>query len=290
MSLAETPQLPPALYVVATPIGNLGDITLRALEVMRGVDRIACEDTRHSRLLLQHHGIGTPLFAVHQHNEAASAARIVEALQHGERIALISDAGTPGISDPGAVVAAAVREAGLIVVPIPGPSAVTCALSASGLPQGPVTFAGFLPAKAAARRKALSELATLPGALVFYEAPHRVLDALADMAARLGSERLCLIARELTKRFETLHRLPLAEATTWIGVDPDRQRGEFVIVVESAAVTGVEVKGADALLRVLLEELPPNQAARLAAKATGMERQALYRRALALKPQAAAGP
>ena len=289
MSLADTPPLPPALYVVATPIGNLGDITLRALEVLRGVDRIACEDTRHSRLLLQHHGIGTPLFAVHQHNEAASAARIVEALQQGERIALISDAGTPGISDPGAVVAAAVRAAGLAVVPIPGPSALTCALSASGLPPGPVTFVGFLPAKAAARRKALGELAALPGALMFYEAPHRVLDALADMAAMLGGERLCLIARELTKRFETLHRLPLAEAATWVGADADRQRGEFVIVVEAATGTAAEAKDADALMRVLLEELPPNQAARLAAKATGIERQALYRRALALKPEPKAG-
>jgi len=281
---AQTP-LPPALYVVATPIGNLGDMTLRALEVLRGVDRIACEDTRHSRPLLQHHGISTPLFAVHQHNEAASAERIVEALQQGERIALISDAGTPGISDPGAMVVAAVRAAGLSVVPIPGPSALACALSASGLPPGPVTFAGFLPAKAAARRKALGDLAALPGALVFYEAPHRVVESVADMANVLGGERRCLVARELTKRFETLHRLPLSEAAAWLEADPDRQRGEFVLLVEPAPEQATDAAAADGLMRVLLEELPPNQAARLAAKATGIERQTLYRRALELKPE-----
>ena len=280
---AQTP-LPPALYVVATPIGNLGDITLRAVEVLRGVDRIACEDTRHSRPLLQHHGIGTPLFAVHQHNEAASATRIVEALQQGERIALISDAGTPGISDPGAIMVAAVRAAGLQVVPIPGASALACALSASGLEAGPVTFAGFLPAKAAARRKTLAALAAAPGALVFYEAPHRVMESVADMASMLGGERHCLVARELTKRFETLHRLPLGEAAAWLAADADRQRGEFVLLVEAVDEAAAETRDADALMRVLLEELPPNQAARLAAKATGIERQALYRRALELKP------
>lgn len=284
MNPEASPLLPPALYVVATPIGNLGDITLRALEVLRSVDRIACEDTRHSKPLLLHHDIGTPLFAVHMHNEAASAARIVEALQRGERIALISDAGTPGISDPGAVVVAAVRTAGLPVVPIPGPSALACALSASGLPPGPVTFVGFLPAKAAARRKALTELAAAPGALVFYEAPHRVLESLADMAALLGGERHCLIARELTKRFETLHRLPLGEAKAWLEADPDRQRGEFVLLVEPAAEQASDAATTDGLMRVLLEELPPNQAARLAAKVSGIDRQTLYRRALELKP------
>ncbi len=285
MNHAEAPPLPPALYVVATPIGNLGDITLRAIGVLRGVDRIACEDTRHSRGLLQHHGIATPLFAVHQHNEAASAARIVEALQQGERIALVSDAGTPGISDPGAVVVAAVRAAGLPVVPVPGASALACALSASGLPPGPVTFAGFLPAKAAARRKVLADLAALPGALVFYEAPHRVLDSLADMAAVLGGERSCLIARELTKRFESLHELPLGEAAAWLEADADRQRGEFVLLVTPPAAQAIDAATADRLMRVLLEELPPNQAARLAAKATGIDRQTLYRRALELKPE-----
>jgi len=285
MNATTTPLLPPALYVVATPIGNLGDITLRALEVLRSVDRIACEDTRHSRPLLQHHGISTPLFAVHQHNEAASAGRIIEALRQGERVALISDAGTPGISDPGAVVVAAVRAAGLAVVPIPGANALACALSVSGLPPGPVTFAGFLPAKAAARRKVLADLAALPGALVFYEAPHRVVESVADMANVLGGERRCLVARELTKRFETLHRLPLSEAAAWLEADPDRQRGEFVLLVEPAPEQATDAAAADGLMRVLLEELPPNQAARLAAKATGIERQTLYRRALELKPE-----
>jgi len=284
MPMNSAPTLPPALYVVATPIGNLGDITLRALEVLRGVDRVACEDTRHSRPLLQHHDIRTPLFAVHQHNEAASAARIVEALQQGERIALITDAGTPGVSDPGAVVVAAVRAAGLTVVPIPGPSALACVLSVSGLPPGPVTFAGFLPAKAAARRKALAALAVMPGALVFYEAPHRVLESLADMTASLGGERHCLIARELTKRFETVHRLPLRDAAAWLAAEADRQRGEFVLLVEPAGHGATDIAAVDTLLRVLLEELPPNQAARLAAKATGVGRQALYRRALELRP------
>jgi 16S rRNA (cytidine1402-2'-O)-methyltransferase len=284
MSSDNTAPLPPALYVVATPIGNLGDITLRALEVLRGVDRVACEDTRHSRPLLLHHGITTPLFAAHMHNEAAAAARIVEAIEQGQRIALISDAGTPGVSDPGAVIVAAVRAAGLAVVPIPGPSALACALSASGLPPGPVTFVGFLPAKAAARRKALTALAAVPGALVFYEAPHRVLESVADMAAALGGQRQCLVARELTKRFETLHRLPLAEAAAWLGADPDRLRGEFVLLIDAAGEAAPDTAQADGLMRVLLEELPPNQAARLAAKATGIDRQTLYRRALELKP------
>jgi len=284
MTLASAPLLPPALYVVATPIGNLGDITLRALEVLRGVDRIACEDTRHSQRLLERHDIRTPLFAVHMHNEAASAERIVEALRRGERIALVSDAGTPGVSDPGAVVVAAVRAAGLTVVPIPGASALTCALSASGLLPGPVTFIGFLPTKSAARRKVLETMATLPGALVVYEAPHRVLESLTDMAATLGGERHCLIARELTKRFETLQRLPLQSAAGWLTEDADRQRGEFVLVIEAAPEQTADAASADALLRVLLEELPPNQAARLAAKATGIDRQTLYRRAMTLKP------
>ncbi len=277
--------LPPALYVVATPIGNLGDITLRALEVLRSVDRIACEDTRHSRSMLRHHGIDTPLFAAHAHNESAAAARIVEAVRQGQRIALISDAGTPAISDPGALAVAAVRAAGLRVVPVPGPSALACALSAGGLSPGPVTFAGFLPAKAAARRKVLSSLSSLPTALVFYEAPHRVVESVTDLAAVLGGERICLIARELTKRFETLHRLPLGEAADWLGADADRQRGEFVLLLERAPQQTADVAAADVLMRVLLEELPPNQAARLAAKATGVERQALYRRALQRKQE-----
>lgn len=279
-----TSPLPPALYVVATPIGNLADITLRALGVLRGVDRIACEDTRHSRPLLRHHGIATPLFALHMHNESASAGRIVEAVQRGERIALISDAGTPGISDPGAQVVVAVRAAGLAVVPIPGPSALACALSASGLAPGPVTFAGFLPAKAAARRKALAELSTIPGALVFYEAPHRVVESVADMAAILGGERSCLVARELTKRFETLHCLPLEHIVAWLEGDVDRQRGEFVLVITPAARSHASTAEADPMLRVLLEELPPNQAARLAAKVCGIDRQTVYRRALEIKP------
>jgi len=285
MTLEASPLLPPALYVVATPIGNLGDITLRALEVLRGVDRIACEDTRHSRAMLRHHGVATPLFAAHAHNESAAATRIVEAVRKGQRIALITDAGTPGISDPGALVVAAVRAAGLTVVPVPGPSALACALSASGLPPGPVTFAGFLPAKAAARRKVLSSLSSLPTALVFYEAPHRVVESVADLATLLGGERLCLVARELTKRFESLHLLPLGEVAAWLGADPDRQRGEFVLVVSAAAESSAQVSAADTLLRTLLEELPPNQAARLAAKASRIDRQTLYWRALELKPE-----
>lgn len=285
MSVDASPSLPPALYVVATPIGNLADITLRALDVLRDVDRIACEDTRHSRAMLRHHGIDTPLFAAHAHNESVAAARIVEAVRKGQRIALITDAGTPGISDPGALMVAAVRAAGLAVVPVPGPSALSCALSASGLPPGPVTFAGFLPAKAAARRKVLSSLSGLPSALVFYEAPHRVVESVADLAALLGGERLCLVARELTKRFETLHLLPLGEVAAWLGADPDRQRGEFVLVVSAAPESSAQSSAADTLLRTLLEELPPNQAARLAAKASRIDRQTLYRRALELKPE-----
>jgi len=283
------PPLAPGLYVVATPIGNLADITLRALAVLAGVDQIACEDTRHSKTLLTHHGIRTPAFAAHMHNEAAAAERIVRLISEGQRIALVSDAGTPGISDPGAVIVAAVRDAGLPVVPIPGASALACALSGSGLPPGAVTFVGFLPAKAAARRKALDALGSCPGSLVFYEAPHRVIETVVDMATALGGLRSCLVARELTKRFETLHQLPLGETADWLQGDPDRQRGEFVLVIGPADDANPTATDADRLMRVLLEELPPNQAARLAAKATGLGRQTLYQRALQLKPGAPEG-
>jgi len=275
--------LPAALYVVATPIGNLADITLRALEVLRNVDRIACEDTRHTRTLLAHHGITTPTFAAHQHNERVVADKITGLLREDKAVALVSDAGTPGVSDPGARIVSAVRDAGLPVVAVPGPCALICALSASGLDAPTVTFAGFLPARSAARRKALEVLAATPGALAVYEAPHRVLDTLSDMADILGADRHCSIARELTKRFENIHRLRLGEAVAWLQTDPDRQRGEFVLLIEPAVERTTNVADADVLMRVLLQELPPNQAARLAAKATGLDRQTLYRRALELR-------
>lgn len=273
------------LYVVATPIGNMGDITLRALQVLKNADAIAAEDTRTSAPLLSHHGIATRLFAAHEHNEARAAARIIELLREGKRVALISDAGTPAISDPGAHIVEAVRAAGFAVVPIPGPNAAAAALSAAGF-EGPFHFAGFLPPKSAARRAALRELAGLPATLVMYEAPHRILDLAADLAAECAPERPLVLARELTKRFESIHATTVGEAAAWLQGDANRQRGEFVVLLQAPLAR----KGEDALdaeaervLALLLAELPVKSAARLAAEITGAPRKALYARALQLK-------
>ena len=273
----------PALYVVATPIGNLADITLRAIEVLRAADLVACEDTRHARPLLDRHGIGTPLLALHQHNEAATAQRVVAELAAGRRVALISDAGTPGISDPGSRTVAAVRAAGFPVVPLPGANAAATALSAAGLEAPHFLFAGFLPTRAAARRDALSQLAGVDALLVFYEAPHRVAETVADLAAVLGGTRELVIARELTKLFEQIVRLPLTDAAEWLAADDNRRRGEFVLIVgPPPPVTGLPAD-AERVLRLLLEELPLKTAAKLAAEITGQPRNALYQRALELK-------
>lgn len=273
------------LYVVATPIGNLGDITLRALETLKAVDAIAAEDTRHTSGLLSHFGISKKLIAVHEHNEHQSAEKLLAQLRAGENIALVTDAGTPGISDPGAVVVDFVRKAGVKVVPIPGVSAVIAALCASGITQNGFLFHGFLPASGAARRKALEVLKTQAITLVFYEAPHRIVESLADMATVLGAERRVTFARELTKTFETIYSCDLADAVTWLQADTNQQRGEFVLLVEAAVVKVAEEFSEEAvrILKLLLADLPLKQAVKLTAEITNEKKNNLYEFALTLK-------
>lgn len=272
-----------ALYVVATPLGNLDDLTRRAGEVLRTVPWVAAEDTRHSAPLLKHLGATARLLPAHQHNEREAAARIIELLAAGEAVALVSDAGTPAISDPGARIVAQVRAAGFRIVPLPGPCAAVAAMSASGLGDEHFLFYGFLPAKAVQRRHALEEVRGLPYALVFYEAPHRVLETVDDIAAVLGGERTLVIARELTKLFETVHACPLGEAGEWLRADPNRQRGEFVLMVSGAPAGGDDGEGERVLKLLLAEGLPVKQAAKLAAAITGGAKNALYDLALSLK-------
>jgi 16S rRNA (cytidine1402-2'-O)-methyltransferase len=273
------------LYVVATPIGNLADITLRALDILKSVDAIAAEDTRHTAGLLNHFGISKKLIAVHEHNEQQSAQILLERIQAGESIALVTDAGTPGISDPGAIVVDVLREAGVKVAPIPGVSAVVAALSASGITDNGFSFIGFLPASGSQRRKALMALQVVQHTLVFYEAPHRIVESLDDMANTLGGERRVTIARELTKTFETFHRCLLSEAKAWLEHDANQQRGEFVILVEAAPLKeALSVsEEAERHLKTLLAELPLKQAVKLAAEITGAKKNDLYERALQLK-------
>lgn len=267
--------------MVATPLGNLGDITVRALEVLRTVDRIAAEDTRHTRKLLQHYGIGKPLLAAHQHNERQAAQRLIERLAAGESLALVSDAGTPAVCDPGARIVARVREAGYRVIPVPGPNAAVAALSASGLGEPHFLFYGFLPATRTQRLAELDRLAALPHGLVFYETPHRIASVLRDLAQRLGDRRL-VVARELTKLFESIDVMPLHEAPDWLAAEPNRSRGEFVLVVSAAPAMPPEDARLDHVLGVLLAELPLRQAVGLAASITGARRKAVYARALEL--------
>ena len=273
------------LYVVATPIGNLGDISARALATLAQADLVAAEDTRTTGHLLAHHGIAAKLVALHEHNERARADELVARIQSGTTIALVSDAGTPGISDPGALLVARAMEAGITVCPIPGANAAIAALSAAGLAAPHFLFYGFLPAKPPARRAALAALRELPYALVFYEAPHRVTESVADLAAALGGMRDIVIARELTKLFEAIHRCRLDEAGAWLAADPNRQRGEFVLIVSGAPEqqqVGLPTE-AERVLRLLLAELPLKQAAALAAAITGARKNELYERALALR-------
>jgi len=273
------------LYVVATPIGNLADWSPRAVDTLKAVALVAAEDTRHSMRLLQHFDIGTRLVAVHDHNEAGQVESLLARLAAGDDIALISDAGTPLISDPGYRLVAAAQAAGLRVVPVPGACAAIAALSAAGLPSDRFIFEGFLPAKSAARRERLAALAGEPRTLIFYEAPHRVLDCLGDMVAVLGGERRIVLARELSKAFETIRQHSLTEMLDWVGADANQQRGEIVLVLEGApAQTGEEDwREADRVLGVLMAELPLKQAAALAAELTGLKKNALYERALALR-------
>jgi len=277
-------QVDAALYVVATPLGNLRDITLRALDVLGAVDAVAAEDTRLTRQLLAHYGVQARLLPVHEHNETRAAAEIVRRIQAGKAIAYVTDAGTPALSDPGAVLAARVREAGLRVVPVPGPSALTAALSAAGVSAPHFLFYGFLPAKAAARQESLASLAPLPYRLIFFEAPHRIARTLADMAQILGPERELVIAREVTKMFESFHRCSLGQALPWLSEDANRIRGEFVLIVEGAPEQRSDAQGAgEHALRVLLRELPVKQSVQLAAEISGARKNALYARALELK-------
>ncbi len=273
------------LYVVATPIGNLQDITLRALEILKSVDIVAAEDTRHSATLLGHFGIQAKLTALHEHNERSAGEKLVAQLQAGKSVALISDAGTPAISDPGAILVNMALAAGIKVVPIPGANAAIAALSASGLLMPRFLFIGFLPAKSAHRRQVLQSLADVPVTLVFYEAPHRVLESVADLATVLGGERQITLARELTKTFESIYQCPLGEATAWLQADSNRQRGEFVLLVEGAPASDDLVISPEAqrTLELLLAELPLKQAVKLAADITGIKKNTLYELALTLK-------
>ena len=278
-----------SLYVVATPLGNLRDLTLRARDVLATADVIAAEDTRTSAILLRHYGITTRTLSLHSHNEAQRVETIAALLRAGSSVALISDAGTPAISDPGARLVRAMHDAGVTVIPIPGPSALVAAVSAAGLDAEAFLFAGFLPQQAKARRERLRALAPLPVALAFYEAPHRVRAAIDDLLAALGPERMLVVARELTKSFETITRMPLAEAPAWVAADTNRERGEFVLIVDAppAAVRNAQVAlppDAERWLVALLAELPPARAARIVASVSGVARDVVYARALALKP------
>ncbi len=277
-----------ALYVVATPIGNVCDISLRALHLLTIADAVACEDTRNTSHLLQRYGISQTLLAAHEHNEREAADKIIARLQQGQRIALVSDAGTPAVSDPGARIVDAVRAAGLTVVPLPGPSAVVTALSASGLLNDRFQFIGFLPSKSKQRELALQKLMQEAATLVFYEAPHRIVETIDALLQVFGPTRQIVLARELTKLFETIHRCALADAPGWLAADANRQRGEFAILIEGAPSNEDAATDADAerILQILLAELPVKQAAALTAQITGQKKNALYERALQIKDSA----
>jgi 16S rRNA (cytidine1402-2'-O)-methyltransferase len=273
------------LYVVATPIGNLEDITLRALAVLGAVDLIAAEDTRTAAVLLDRHRIRARLVSLHEHNEAQAAEGVLAALSEGRDVALVSDAGTPAVSDPGARLVARTRAAGFRVTPIPGPNAAIAAISVAGLTQSGFVFEGFLPPKRAARRTAIEALRGEPRPLVLYEAPHRVVECVEDLAAVLGGGRAIVIARELTKLFEEIRRCRLDEAAAWLLADANRQKGEFVLIVEGAPAAHAgdgEATEIDRVLTALLAELPVAQAVRLACAITGAKRNRVYARALEL--------
>ena len=271
-----------ALYVVATPIGNLGDLSQRAIEVLNSVSVIAAEDTRHTRRLLQQFEISTDCLALHEHNERKVTASLLARLQQGESIALVSDAGTPLLSDPGYHLVREASAAGLRVIPVPGPSAIMAALSAAGLPTDRFCFEGFLPSKATARCRHLEALTEVPVTLIFFEAPHRILATLADMQHIFGNERQAVLARELTKTFETFLRGSLAEIYQQVSEDENQQKGEIVLLVHGASETGrsgIDPE-AERVLNILLGELPVKQAAALASEITGTKKNLLYQRAI----------
>ena len=265
------------LFVVATPIGNLGDLSPRAQQTLRDVAAICAEDTRRSGQLLAHFGIATPLVALHEHNEEAIAQRIVARLQAGESLALVSDAGTPLVSDPGFRLVRAARAAGVKVSPVPGPSALVAALSVAGLPSDRFAFEGFLPAKASARRERLQGLAAEPRTLIFYESSHRIAEALADMVQAFGDERPAVLARELTKLFETVLDGNLAQLEARVEADGDQRKGEFVVLVQGAGEDAdAKVHEGRRLYARLKDHLPPSTAAKLAAELSGAPRKELY--------------
>ena len=271
------------LYVIGTPIGNAGDISLRALHILEITDAVACEDTRVTKNLLGLYGLDKELISAHQHNEREAAEKLIARLQRGERVALVSDAGTPAISDPGAKIVDSVRNAGFNVIPVPGPSAAITALSAGGLIDESFLFIGFLPAKAAQRQTVLRKLKDSPATLVIYEAPHRIRDTVRTLADIFEPSRTVVIARELTKLFEEIHRCPLSEAIPWLEENRNRQKGEFVLLVQGAPSREDDESQARHILSVLLDELPAGTAAGLTAKITGIRKNRLYDMALELK-------
>ncbi len=269
---------PGTLFVVATPIGNLADLSPRARDTLAGVDAICAEDTRHTRQLLAHFGIDRPLLALHEHNEGELATRLVARLGAGESLALVSDAGTPLVSDPGFRLVRAAREAGVRVSPVPGPSALVAALSVAGLPSDRFVFEGFLPAKAAARRERLAQLAAETRTLIFYESAHRIDETLADAAAAFGDDRPAVLARELTKLFETVLDGTLAQLQARVAGDANQRKGEFVLLVQGAGDDGeARVAEGRRIYAKLGAHLPPSTAAKLAAELSGAPRKALYR-------------
>lgn len=273
------------LYVVATPIGNLGDITRRAQEVMATVDVIAAEDTRHTGRLLQQLQIGTPTLALHEHNERERAPQLVARLEQGESVALVSDAGTPLLSDPGFHLVRLAREHGVRVVPVPGASALLAAMAASGLPSDRFVFEGFLPAKSAARKQRLEQLASEARTIIVYEAPHRLLDTLQDMVTGFGPERHVVLARELTKTFETIRGDRVSALLGWVRADANQQKGEMVLLVQGADARdsgAIQLEG-QRVLKILCEDLPLSQASALAAKIAGCKKKPLYDYGLSLK-------
>lgn len=269
------------LYVVATPLGNLGDFSPRAQRVLAGVTRIAAEDTRNTGVLLAHFGIRTPMLAVHEHNESRLTASVIDALRAGESLALVSDAGTPLVSDPGFALVRAARAAGCEVIAVPGPCAAIAALSIAGLPSDSFLFAGFLPPKSGARRERLQQLTREPRTVIVYEASHRIADCAHDLAELLGARRV-LLAREISKRFEQSVQCAASELPAWIAADANRERGEFVLVFEGAPETGANAAEAERVLGLLLTELPAARAAKLAAAITGLRKNELYDLALKL--------
>jgi 16S rRNA (cytidine1402-2'-O)-methyltransferase len=273
------------LYVVATPIGNLEDMTPRAIRILSEVDLIAAEDTRHSGKLLKHFGIEAKTEALHEHNERSQVPKLIEILQAGKSIAFITDAGTPLVSDPGFHLVRSARQAGLTVIPVPGACAAIAALSAAGLPSDRFVFEGFPPAKSAARRAVFEKLREEARTLIFYESPHRILESLKEMTEIFGPEREAVLARELTKQFETVRNGTLTELSEWVNRDPHQQLGEFVILIHGVPRKEREAvdEEAERVLRILLGELPVSQAAALAAKITGLKKNRLYEYALNLK-------